>query len=368
MILKNGFCFLDNEFHKTDILISNGKISAIGENITGEEVVDVAGNKVIPGLMDIHTHGCVGHDFCDEPSGYEAMSQYYLENGITSVLATSLSLSPERLTGIFSSLGEYIKSHSNGVVKGIHMEGPFFNKEKKGAHDERYIIPMDSELFETLQTAAQNTIKLIDLAPEKQGVIEFIKEKSKSVTISVAHTTADYATAMKAFAAGADHATHLYNAMPTYSHREPGVVGAVFDSDNVYSEIISDGIHIHEAVIRAAFRQIGKDRMVLISDSMCACGVGEGTFELGGLEVTVTGSKATLKSGAIAGSVTNLFECMKKAISYGIPEEHAILAATINPARSVKLDSLYGSIEVGKYADLVVVDDSYNILKVFHGE
>lgn len=171
---------------------------------------------------------------------------------------------------------------------------------------------------------------------------------------------ADYETACKAFEAGADHVTHLYNAMPTSTHREPSVLGAAADNPNVMVELICDGIHIHPSVVRNTFRMFGEDRVILISDSMRATGMNDGNYTLGGQDVIVKGALATLKDGTIAGSVTNLYECMKKAISMGIAKESAIKAATINPARSIGVDDLVGSIEVGKRADIVFADKDLN--------
>ena len=239
------------------------------------------------------------------------------------------------------------------------MEGPFISPIKKGAQDERNIIPCNEQVLERFIKASDGLVKFIGIAPEESdNSIEFIKNVKDKVNVSLAHTNADYDTAMKAFEAGANHAVHLYNAMPPFTHRAPGVVGAVSDSDNVMAEIICDGIHIHPSVVRATFKMMGADRMILISDSMRATGMPDGTYTLGGLDVNVVGKRATLVSdGAIAGSVTNLMDCVRTVVKdMNIPLETAIGCATINPAKSLGVYDKYGSISVGKKADIVLLD------------
>ena len=205
------------------------------------------------------------------------------------------------------------------------------------------------------------------MAPEESSnAIEFIKEVSSRVNVSLAHTNADYETAMEACKAGVNHAVHLYNAMPAFTHRAPGVVGAVFDNKEVMAEIICDGIHIHPSIVRATFQMMGADRMILISDSMRATGMPDGQYTLGGLDVKVVGKLATLVSdGAIAGSATNLMDCMRTVVKkMGIPLETAVACATINPAKSLGVEEEYGSIEKGKKADIVLLDSDLKLTAV----
>ena len=245
------------------------------------------------------------------------------------------------------------------------MEGPFIAPEKKGAQNGAYIQAPSAETFRACQQASGGLIKLVTLAPEMEGSVEFIKELKDEVHISVGHTTADYDTAKAAFEAGADHVTHLYNAMPPLNHRAPGVIGAAADNDHVYAELISDGLHIHGSAIRAAFRMFGPERIVLISDSMMACGMENGEYELGGQKVFMKDRKATLADGTIAGSATCLYDCMKIAMSFDIPEADAIFSATRNPAKSIGVYDRVGSISVGKEADMLLVDDEYHLKQVF---
>ena len=215
--------------------------------------------------------------------------------------------------------------------------------------------------------ASNNLVKFIGIAPEEnENTISFIKNMKDKVNISLAHTNADYESAKAAFDAGANHAVHLFNAMPAFTHREPGVVGAVSDSEHVMAEIICDGVHIHPSMVRAAFKMMGADRMIFISDSMRATGMPDGQYTLGGLDVKVRGNRATLVSdGALAGSVTNLADCMRTAITkMGIPLETAIACATKNPAISLGIYDERGSISVGKKADILLLDKNLTLKTV----
>ena len=245
------------------------------------------------------------------------------------------------------------------------MEGPFINKEKKGAQKEEDIKLADVELFHKLQEAAGGLIKLVDLAPETEGAMDFINQVKDEVHVSIAHTMADYDTATEAINRGVDHITHLYNAMPPFSHRAPGVIGAARDSE-CYVELICDGVHIHPSCVRATFEMFTDKRIVLISDSMMATGMEDGQYELGGQPVTVVGNLATLtEGGAIAGSATNLMDCIRTVVKeMHIPLESAVRCATLNPAKSIGIDDKYGSLEEGKYANAVVLDKDLNIVSI----
>ena len=199
--------------------------------------------------------------------------------------------------------------------------------------------------------------------------MDFIREVKDEVSVSLAHTTANYDTAMAAFEAGANHVTHLYNAMPPFAHRDPGVIGAAADSKDAYVEIICDGVHVHPAVIRATFRMMGRDRMVLVSDTMRAAGMPDGEYTLGGQAVFVKGNRAELADGTLAGSVTDLMRCMKTAVSFGIPLEDAVMAAAVNSAKSIGIYDRVGSLDVGKDANVVVLDQDLNLKAVlFRGQ
>ena len=360
MIIKNGKVFTEEaKFVEKELLIDGDKISS---TVIGE-VIDATGLYVIPGLTDIHFHGCVGYDFCDGTQEVlEKMAEYELENGITTICPASMTFSEEQLTDIFANAASY-KSEKGATLVGINMEGPFISMEKKGAQNGEYIHRPDADMFERLQTAANGLIKLCDIAPEVDGAMDCIERISDKVTVSLAHTAADWDIATEAINKGAKHVTHLYNAMPPYSHRAPGVIGAACDNENVMVELICDGIHSHPSTVRTTFKMFGDDRIILISDSMEACGLEDGQYSLGGQEVTVKGNLAILTElGNIAGSVTNLMKCMRKAVKeMGIPLESAVKCATMNPAKAIGIYDMYGSLSVGKQADVVLLDEDLEI-------
>ena len=360
MIIKNGKVFTEEgKFVEKEIYIDGDKISS---TVIGE-VIDAAGLYVIPGLTDIHFHGCVGYDFCDgTKEALEKMAEYELSNGITTICPASMTFSEEQLTNIFANAANY-KSEKGATLVGINMEGPFISMEKKGAQNGEYIHRPDAEMFERLQTAANGLIKLCDIAPEVDGAMDCIEKISDKVTVSLAHTAADWDIATEAIKKGAKHVTHLYNAMPPYSHRAPGVIGAACDNEQVMVELICDGIHSHPSTVRTTFKMFGDDRIVLISDSMEACGLEDGQYSLGGQDVTVKGNLAILTElGNIAGSVTNLMKCMRKAVKeMGISLESAVKCATMNPAKAIGIYDNYGSLTPGKQADVVLLDEDLEI-------
>ena len=246
------------------------------------------------------------------------------------------------------------------------MEGPFISEAKKGAQDARNILLCDVDVFRRFQKAAEGTVNYIGVAPEREGALEFVEAVKDEVHVSLAHTNADYDSAKAAYDRGACHAVHLYNAMPAFTHRAPGVVGAVADSPHVMAELICDGVHIHPAAVRTTFKMLGEDRIIFISDSMRATGMPDGRYTLGGLDVDVVGNHATLVSdGALAGSVTNLMDCVRTAVKeMGIPLETAVACATMNPAKSLGVYESRGSITSGKKADLVLLDQELNLKAV----
>lgn len=340
----------------------------VSENECSEDeeiVVDGEGAYAIPGLIDLHFHGCVGADVCDgTPEALKKIAQYEASIGVTAIAPATMTLPVEELEQILRNAAAYKKTQKTGGFEadllGLNMEGPFISPVKKGAQDEKNIVPCNVEIAKRFLKASEGLVKFIGIAPEESSeAVAFIKEMKDSVDISLAHTNADYDTAMAAFAAGANHAVHLYNAMPAFTHRAPGVIGAVADSKHVMAEIICDNVHIHPAVVRATFAMMGADRMILISDSMRATGMPDGTYTLGGLDVNVNGNRATLvDGGALAGSVTNLMDCMRTVVKVmEIPLETAVACATANPARSLGVYDAYGSISEGKKADIVLLDE-----------
>ena len=371
MIIKDANIFTqDNRFVKGSVVVENGRFVSIAEQPehTGEviEVIEAKGLYMIPGLVDIHFHGCMGADMCDgTKEALDVITQYEASVGVTSVCPATMTIPKDELSAVMKNAGAYAY-HGGAHLVGINMEGPFISPAKKGAQAAENIMHCDYEYFSQLQGAAGGLIKLVDIAPEEAGAMEFIDKVKGTVVVSLAHTASDYDTAMEAIAHGASHATHLYNAMPPLNHRNPGVIGAVRDSDSCHVELICAGVHIHPSVIRATFAMFGAQRMILISDSMRATGLDDGEYTLGGQPVTVKGNLATLHDGTIAGSATNLMDCMRFVVKHaGLPLETAVMCATANPAKEIGIFDEVGSIAVGKKADFVLLDQDLNLAGVY---
>ena len=365
MIIKGGKVFQeDGSFLEQALYINDHRLVDKAEYQDDEKVIDAEGLLVLPGLVDIHSHGAAGEDFSDgNPEGLKKILQYEKRCGITSYCPTSMTFPKERLRQIFASI-KGAQTEEEAKVVGINMEGPFLDPAKKGAHVEEWIAAPDAAFVRELNQDVDGLVRLVTLAPNMDGAEEFIKEMHEEVCISLGHTAADYDCASRAMKLGAHHVTHLYNAMQPFGHRAPGLIGAAMDDPECMVELICDGYHIHPSAIRAAFRMFGPERVILISDSMRATGMENGTYELGGQEVTVKDRKAVLKDGTLAGSATNLYGCMCKAVEFGIPLEQVIMAATANPARSIGIFDRVGSIRIGKQADLLLVSENLELKRV----
>ena len=298
MIIKNVKVYTeDKTFVPGEVSVVDGKFSE--GNADDGEVLDGEGCYMIPGLVDIHFHGCVGDDFCDAREDAIAnMAKYEASVGVTSICPATMTLAEEDLHNIMKTAGSYSGTEGARLV-GINMEGPFISEKKKGAQAADHIRKCDTALFRVLQEESGGLIKLVDIAPENDGAIEFIREVKDEVVVSVAHTVADYDTASKALEEGASHVTHLYNAMPPLNHRDPGVIGAARDDEKCHVELICDGVHIHPSVVRATFAMFGADNRYTYR-SVTACvrrGLTDGQYTLGGQDVFVKGPKATLADG-----------------------------------------------------------------------
>ena len=360
MRIKNGNVFTAGSFQKMDLEFSR-TITALG-TLSGPGDLDAAGCYVIPGLVDIHTHGAVGEDFSDgKPQGLQPLADYYAAHGVTSFLATTMTLKEHQLTPAMEAIRDF-RAEGTARCAGIHLEGPFLSYAKRGAQAAENLHKPDAALLHRLDGASGGLVRLVTVAPEEEGAMDFIREASKLCTVSLGHTTADYDTAMAAFAAGATHATHLFNAMPSFLHRAPGVIGAAFDA-GASVELICDGLHVHPSVIRAVSRLFG-DKLNLISDSLRCAGMPDGGYELGGQPIVVKDHKATLLDGTIAGSSISLMDAVRNVVKFGLPLEAAVYAASTAPAQAAKLQGI-GSIEAGNLADLVVLDQELNIKAVF---
>ena len=331
--------------------------------------VDLGGAAVIPGLVDIHTHGAAGADFSDgDAAGLRRMAAHLASRGVTSFAPTSLTLPYETLAAAFRTAAELSEERPRGCsrVMGIHMEGPYFSDKKKGAHNGAYLRLPDWEGFRKLYEGCGGLVRIVDLAPELAGAADFARKARALCTVSVAHTDAAYEEARAVFEAGASHLTHLYNAMPPIRHHRPGVIGAASEKENVVAELICDGLHVHPSSVRMAFK-LFPGRICLISDSLRCCGMPDGAYELSGQQVFLSGGVARLADGTIAGAASDLYADLLNAVRFGIPAEEAISAATLRPAREIGREGEIGSIEAGKYADFVVCDSALQRRAVYLG-
>ena len=365
MLLKNAKIFTDDfQLVQADIFVEGGKIRETGTiEDDGSDTFDLTGCTVTPGFVDTHIHGCVGFDTCDGTrEAIAGMAGYLAEHGVTSFCPTTMTVSTEEIDKALLNIKQCMEEPPEGaLVRGVNMEGPYISVKKKGGQKGEYVRRPDWKQFKKFFDLSGGIIKVVDIAPECEGADEFIENASKLCKVSIAHTEATYEQATESFQKGISHATHLFNAMPGLNHRKPGSVGAVFDNDSVRAELICDGFHIHPAALRIAFRLLGEERSIIISDSMRATGQPDGDYDLGGQMVHVRNGEARLPDGTIAGSTTNLCTEVQNLIRFGVPVRQVIKSATINPAREIGIDNVTGSICAGKIADLNVFDSAWNL-------
>ncbi len=366
MILKNALV-VDASFvpRRLDVEMKDGRVVALAGSIDGEGT-DLTGCVIVPGLVDIHIHGCGGGDVADaDVQSLQKMSAYLASRGVTSFCPTTMTLPKEMLLEQLRAVQAFRGRESGARVLSARLEGPYLSMAKKGAQCGAYIRPADTEEFREL--CAVTPVSIVDVAPETEGALDFAKAVCGEVTVSAAHTAASFEQMQAGLAAGFSHGTHLFNAMPPIQNRAPGAVTALLASSTATAEMICDGFHNHPAVVRMAQRLLGADRFAVVSDAMRAAGTGDGEFRLGGQTVYVRGGQARLADGTIAASTTDLFTEFHNLLDWGIPFGEALRACTINPARVVRADSEVGSIDVGKRADLLVLDARRNIRCVFVG-
>lgn len=373
MRISSGEVFdLERGFVKREVFTDGGRFA---ETSGDGAVLDASGCYVIPGLLDLHFHGCKGEDFSDgTPEGLQVMADFELSMGVTYICPAGMTLPEETLAQVCRTAARHKREARPGAeLVGVNLEGPFLSAAKKGAQNGAFLHDPDAAMLARLQDEAGGLVKLVTVAPEQPGAEEFIRLASASgIRVSVGHTTADYDTARRAFTAGARQCTHLFNAMPPFNHREPGVVGAAFDSDGVMAELICDGIHIHASVVRAVFRLFGPERVILISDSLRPTGMPDGKYPFGGQEIVLKGRRATMADdpNTLAGSVSTLMDCVKTAVSFGIPLADAVRAASFNPAKALGLEGRIGSLQEGMDASAVLLDKKDLSVRsvVFRGE
>jgi N-acetylglucosamine-6-phosphate deacetylase len=373
----------DFRFHMANVRILGDTISDVSESplapASGEKMIDAHGLTLIPGLTDIHFHGCVGVDTNDATDEtYRKMSAYQRSEGVTQICPATMTLPEERLEHIVKAAASYRRTQKasgsdwkdEASLVGVNLEGPFISPDKVGAQNPDFVHRPDADWLEKLLGETDSFPKLITVAPEVDGALDFIRRMAGRIRISVGHTSSDYEAAAAGFEAGAKHLTHLYNAMNGIHHRKPGPILAAFDAGDVTPELICDGIHVHPAAVRAAFRLFGPERMILISDSTRAVGMPDGEYEMGGQNIYKHDHAAYLADGTLAGSATNVREMMTNAIRFGIPEEDAVRAAAYNPVAAIGMTDKYGSIAPGKKARVLLVDPAkeYKLVRVITGE
>ena len=336
---------------------------AFNKEGVSEEIIDLDGYYLLPGVIDVHTHGCLGHDFSDiTMEAIAEMEAYYVQNGVTSILATVMTGATEKLVEAVQVIRAYQLSHPESIIKGIHLEGPFFGETKKGAHESKYLRAIDAEWFEALDGASGGQIKLVSIDPTLEGVNDFITQYSREKVIALGHTEATYVQAKEAVASGARQITHLFNAMNGLHHREPGLFG-VMTEDDVYAELITDGVHVHPSVVKMCFNA-NPEKLIIISDSISAAGLKEGERCIsGGMEVMIKEGKAVTAEGVLAGSTCTGYEVMCQAIKFGVKAGEAIQSATERVAEALRLEKV-GKIAVGYAADVLVIDSNYDLKAV----
>ena len=361
MLIKNAKVFVGKSFVEADVQFDK-TITAVGK-LPGEADFDAGGCYVIPGLVDIHTHGAMGEDFSDgNPAGLQPMADYYAAHGVTSYLATTMTLKEEVLTPAMHAIRDFKRS-GGAKCAGVHLEGPFLSFAKRGAQAAENLHLPDTALFDRLNEASGNQVKMVTVACEEEGAMAFIGYVSQKAAVSLGHTSCDYDQAMEAFARGASHATHLFNGMESLHHRKPGIVAAAMDA-GASVELICDGLHIHPAVIRLVHKLYG-DKLNLISDSLRCAGMPDGDYMLGGQPITVKNGKATLTgSDTLAGSSISMLDALRNVVKFGLPLADAVYAASTAPADAAGLVDV-GSIKVGKCADLLILDQDLNLKAVY---
>ena len=370
MFYKNARVFTsDFKFHTGAFEVKDGLFGEVLPENTPDDAIDLNGATVIPGMVEVHSHGNSGADFSDgDYEGLKKIAAYFAQCGVTSFAPASMTLPYDVLQKAFANAKRLVAEDLEGlsVLRGIQMEGPYFSYKKRGAQNADYLKNPDIDGFMQLYEDCGGLIRIADVAPELPGAVEFVEKVKDYCTVSIAHTDCNYDQAKAAIDAGVTHLTHLYNAMPPINHRNPGVIPAAVESRKVRAEIICDGQHIHPSAVRLAFTMFGAENMILVSDSGRCAGLPEGSkFEIGGQDAWLRDGIAKLADGTIACSAANMWQCLQNVISWNIPEEDAVRAATYNPACAIAADHIVGSIESGKRADFIICDQTYTTKRVF---
>ncbi|MES1042541.1 N-acetylglucosamine-6-phosphate deacetylase [Peribacillus simplex] len=376
-IINNLIVHSEKETYKNGyIKIVDGKIAEVGpvsqyKQDDDAKVITLSPDyQVIPGAIDIHIHGVSNSDAMDAThEALSTMAETLPKEGTTSFLATTMTQSTEAIESALLNAGKYIENQTqeHAEIIGIHLEGPFISPVRKGAQPEEHIVDPDVTLFKRWQEMAENQIKLVTLAPEQPNGLDLAAHlKATGVVASIGHSDATYDQIDEAIQAGTNHVTHLYNGMRGLHHREPGVLGAAYLRDELYVELIADGIHCRPEMIKLAYNQITSERMILITDSLRAKWLEKGTYDLGGQPVYVNETKATLSDGTLAGSILKMNDAIKNTMEYTDCSMTDIIKMTAeNPAKQLRIFDRKGSIQVGKDADLVILNDRLDVEMTF---
>ncbi len=365
------------------VLIQGHRILKVGKQNSikipsGATVVDNRDRVVVPGFIDIHLHGAAGHDLMEgTQEAVSAVANYLARHGTTSFLATTATASVERTVHAARGLGEIINAsqRSQGSADktagaqpvGIHLEGPFLNVKKRGAHPASQIQKPSVPLLEKFLDAANGTVRVITLAPELDGALTVLEfAKSKGIRVGIGHSNATYEEAERAIAAGASHAIHVFNAMRNFLHRDPGIIGAVLTDPRISGELICDGIHVDKSAIQLLVLSKGLEKLLLVSDSLSGAGMPDGNYRLGNFKVHVAGGVCRTVEGNLAGSTVTLDAAVRNLVQFtGLGYQECLPAATLNPARILGIEKQKGSIEAGADADLAVLDRSYFVTQTY---
>ncbi|NFO13917.1 N-acetylglucosamine-6-phosphate deacetylase [Clostridium botulinum] len=372
MLITNCNIIYLDKIEKGSVIIQDGKIKKINpSNFTNNEInqiIDAKGLYLSPGFIDAHIHGAGGCDTMDGTiDSINTIAKTIAKHGTTSFVPTTMTVSISDINKSMRVIKLLKEKGSKGAhVLGAHLEGPFINPNAIGAQNPDYILPPSISTYKSMVKDCEDSVISLTLAPELDGSKDLIKYLSdKGIICSLGHTKATYEETIDAIKCGATHSTHLYNAMPSFTHRNPGIVGAIFDSD-IKTEIISDGIHISYPALRIAYKQKGTDNVLLITDAMMACCMPDGKYELGGQDVIVKNGAARVKSGSLAGSILTLDKAIKNIYKNSdLPLNEIVKMASYNPAKHCKIADHKGLIKEGYDADLILFDDNINIKKVF---
>lgn len=354
------------EWEKKDLFLRDGKIVPESAEQSSDDVWDITGLTVLPGLIDLHIHGYKGIDLLSTGNKeLDIFCHVLAENGTTSFLCTLSADSLENTLQSMRTISAYQKKPSGGAeILGFYLEAPYLSKEKKGAIPEQFIRKATKQELEAFCNATENQIKIMTIAPEIEENMQCIPElKARNIIPAIGHSNATAAQTDQSLKKGLSHATHLFNAMRGISHREPGIPGAVFDS-NITAELICDGFHVDEKIIRMSYRLLGKERLILVSDNGPLSGCADGRYVINGIPSIVRDRTCRMENGTLKGNYLSLFECVKKAISFGIPLKDAFYCASYAPAKRIGMQKSKGSIDNGKDADLLLVDNTLTLQHV----